>query len=98
MFLFDLDMSNIKSEALAQEGSKRKVFLNFCRTHWKTTVCSSLFFNEGAGFMDNVKFLRSHFIRLRYFPVKFAKFLTTSLRTPIILQNICEISDIFFWQ
>ena len=27
MYLFDLDMSNIKSEALAQEGSKRKVFL-----------------------------------------------------------------------
>ena len=27
MYLFDLDMSNIKSEALAQECSKRKVFL-----------------------------------------------------------------------
>ena len=27
MSLFDLDMSNIKSEALAQEYSKRKVFL-----------------------------------------------------------------------
>ena len=27
MYLFDLDMSNIKSEALAQEYSKREVFL-----------------------------------------------------------------------
>ena len=27
MYLFDLDMSNIKSEVLAQEGSERKVFL-----------------------------------------------------------------------
>ena len=27
MYLFDLDMSNIKSEALAQECSKRNVFL-----------------------------------------------------------------------
>ena len=27
MYLFDLDMSNVKSEALAQECSKRKVFL-----------------------------------------------------------------------
>ena len=27
MYLFDLDMSNIKSEALAQDYSKRKVFL-----------------------------------------------------------------------
>ena len=27
MYLFDLNMSNIKSEALTQECSKRKVFL-----------------------------------------------------------------------
>ena len=27
MYLFDLDMSNVKSETLAQECSKRKVFL-----------------------------------------------------------------------
>ena len=56
MYLFDLDMSTIKSEALSQECSKRKVFLKFCRTHWKTTVCRILFYNEGAGFMDKSNF------------------------------------------
>ena len=42
-------MSNIKSEALAQEYSKRKAFLKFCRGLWKTSVRGSLFYNKGAG-------------------------------------------------
>ena len=56
----------------------------FCRSHWKTTVCSSLFYNEDADCMFRVKLLRSHFTWHRCFPVKLAKF----LRTPTILQNI----------
>ena len=60
-------------------------------------MCGSLFYNKGAGFMDKVKLSRSHFTRHRCFPVKFAKFLTTPLRTPTILQNICEIGDDFFY-
>ena len=47
--------------------------------------------------MDEFKLLRSDFTRHRCFPVKFAKVLTTSLRTPTILQNLCEIGDDFFY-
>ena len=48
MYLFDLNMSNIKSETLAQEYTKRKVFLKISRTVWKTTVRESLFYNKDA--------------------------------------------------
>ena len=42
-------------------------------------------YTEGAGCMDKVKLLHAHFTRHRCFPVKFAKFLRTSLGTPTIL-------------
>ena len=48
MYFFDLRKSNIKSEPLAQETSKRKVFLKISRTDWKTTVSRSLFYNTDA--------------------------------------------------
>ena len=51
MYLFDLNMSNIKSEAFAQECSKRKVFLKISRTDWKTTVRGSLFPVKFAKFL-----------------------------------------------
>ena len=35
MYFFDLNMSNIKSEAFAQECSKRKVFLKFLQNPLK---------------------------------------------------------------
>ena len=35
IYLFDLNMSNIKSEALAQECSKRKVFLKILQNPLK---------------------------------------------------------------
>ena len=47
-------------------------------------MCAGVY-NEGAGFMDKVKILRSHFIQRRCFPVKFAKFLIAPLRTAAIL-------------
>ena len=36
MYLFDLDMSYIKSEALTQERSKRKVFLKILQNSLET--------------------------------------------------------------
>ena len=48
MYLFDLNMSNIKSEAFAQECSERKVFLKISRTDWKTTGRGSLFYKKDA--------------------------------------------------
>ena len=97
MYLFDLCMSNIKSEALTQECSKGKVFLKILQKSLENNcVCRSLFYNEGAGVMDKVKLLRSHFTRHRRFLVKFAKFLRTPLRTPTILWNIWETGDDFF--
>ena len=48
MYLFDLNMSNIKSETLAQEYTKRKVFLKISRTVWKKTVREGIFYNWDA--------------------------------------------------
>ena len=78
-------MSNIKSEALAQECSKKKVFLKILQISPENNYVQDSFYNEGPGFMDKGKFLRSHFTRHRCFPVKFAKILTTLFRTPTIL-------------
>ena len=74
MCLFDLDMSNINSEAPAQECLKRKVFLKIQQNSLENNCVRESFYNEGAGFMDKVKLLRSHFSRRRCFPVKFVKF------------------------
>ena len=82
MYLFDLNMSNIKSEPLAQECFKSKVFLKISRTDLKTTVRGSLFYNKDA---ECIKLLRASYTRYRYFPVKFAKFLKTPLKIPSIL-------------
>ena len=82
MYLFDLNMSNIKSEPLAQECFKSKVFLKISRTDLKTTVRGSLFYNKDA---ECIKLLRASYTRYRYFPVKFAKFVKTPLKTPSIL-------------
>ena len=48
MYLFDLNMSNIKLEKLAQECSEGKLFLKISRTDWKATVRGSLFYNKDA--------------------------------------------------
>ena len=48
MYLFDLNMSNINSETLAQEYTKRKVFLKISRTVWKKTVREGIFYNKDA--------------------------------------------------
>ena len=48
MYLCDLNLSNIKSELLAQECPKRKLFLKISRTDWKTTVRGSLFYKKDA--------------------------------------------------
>ena len=45
MYLFDLNMLNIKSKGLVQECSKRKLL----ETHRKRTVCRGLFYSKGAG-------------------------------------------------
>ena len=64
MCLFDLDMSSIKSEALAQEYSKRQLFLKILQDSLENNpVLESL--------------LRSYFTQHRCFPVKFAQFLRT---------------------
>ena len=84
MYLFDLNMSKIKSEAPAQESSKRKVFLKILQNSLEITVCMSPFYDEGEGCMDKVKHLRSYFTRHRCFPVQFVKFLRTPLRAPTV--------------
>ena len=58
MYLFDLGMSNIKSEAFAQECSKREVFLKLPQNSLENTMCRGLFYSEGADFMNIVKLLR----------------------------------------
>ena len=65
MYLFDLNMSHIKSEPLAQECFKSKVFLKISRTDLKTTVRGSLFYNKDA---ECIKLLRPSYTRYRYFP------------------------------
>ena len=40
MYLFDSDMSNIKAEALAQEYSKRKVFLKILQNSLENNCVS----------------------------------------------------------
>ena len=68
MYLFDLNMSNIKLEALAQEFSKRKVFLKILQNSLENKQeCRSLFYNEGAGCMDKVKLSRLHFYPAQVF-------------------------------
>ena len=84
MYLFDLNMSKIKSEAPAQECSKRKVFLKILQNSLENTVCASRFYDEDEGCMDKVKHLRSYFTRRRCLPVQFVKFLRTPLRAPTI--------------
>ena len=42
MYLFDLNMSNIKSEALAQECSKRKVFLKILQNPLEKKIAKFL--------------------------------------------------------
>ena len=43
MYLFDLNVSNIKSEALAQECSKRKVFLKILQNPLKNNCVQEFF-------------------------------------------------------
>ena len=85
MYLFDLNMSNKKSEALAQECSKRKVFIKILQKSLESNCVQESLLNKRAGCMEKAKLLRSHYTRHKYFPVKFAKFLRTPLRTPTIL-------------
>ena len=53
---------------------RKKCFQKFRKFHWKTTVMESLF-NKGAKAYNFIKERLQH----RYFPVKFAKFLKTSI-------------------
>ena len=46
MYLFDLNMSKIKSEAPAQKCSKRKVFLKILQNSLENTVRASRFYDE----------------------------------------------------
>ena len=48
MYLFDLNMLNIKSKGLVQECSKRKLL----ETHRKRTVYRGLFYSKGAGWLQ----------------------------------------------
>ena len=84
LHVFVLDMPNKKSEVLGQECSKRKVFLQILQNSLENNCVQESLLNEGAGFMDKVKLLRSHFTGHRCFPVKFAIFLTT------LLQHFCR--------
>ena len=43
MYLFDLNMSNVKSEALIQEYSKRKFFLKFLQNSLEKNVVQETF-------------------------------------------------------
>ena len=49
MYLFDLNISNIKSEALAQECSKRKVFLKIPQNSLEKNCAGVSSNNKGAG-------------------------------------------------
>ena len=82
-------MSNIKSEAFVQECSKRKFFLKISSELTKKEKCARISFIVKVQLIS-AKRLRSNYTRHRYFPVKFVKFLRSPLRTPTILQNICE--------
>ena len=53
MYLFELNMSNMKSEALAQECSKKVILKNSAKL---TTACRSIFYNEGAACIDKSNF------------------------------------------
>ena len=66
---------------------KERYSQKLCKIHWKTIVCRSLFYNEGAHCMDSVKLLRSYFTWHRCFPVKSAKFLRTLSRTNQFTNN-----------
>ena len=84
MHLFNLNMSNIKSEALFQECSKREIFLK---------ILQNSFENNCAGVSLIIKVLAEgiktkfyvHIIWHGYFSVKFAKFFRATLKTPTIL-------------
>ena len=45
MYLFDLNMSDIKSETLTQECSKRKVFLKFLQNSLEDNYLQEFFLN-----------------------------------------------------
>ena len=57
MYLLGLNMPNIKSEALAKNILKERYSKKLYRIHGKINVRRSLFYNEGVGCMDEVKFL-----------------------------------------
>ena len=73
------------SETLAQECSKRKVFLKILQNSLENSCVLKSFFK-----LRCCPTPRSHYARHKYFPVKFAKLLRTLLKTLTTLQNICS--------
>ena len=65
-------MSNIKSEELAQECSKREVLLKILQRSLEKKCVQEPFLNRVAGWIHKAKLLRSRSTRLKYFSVRFA--------------------------
>ena len=78
MYLLELNISNMKSEALAQGCSKIGILKNSAELTEKQLLCAGVsFIMKVQTSWINQYILGSHFTRQECFPMKFAKFLRT---------------------
>ena len=91
MYLFDLNMSNVKSEAHTQECSKRKVFLKILQNPLKHKKFA--------------KFLRTPFENTNYFvehlhscKVLLVNCSFCNYNISQSFENFCQVRDDVLWQ
>ena len=84
MYVFDLDMSNIKSEVLTQERSKRKVFLKVLQNSLENNCAEAPFIMkvQAAWLSQTFTFI---FYWAQVFSSAICEIFRTPLRTPTIL-------------